>query len=43
MALPLPENTPDIFIILLPALLNTILWAAIALAVRALLRRKVAI
>jgi hypothetical protein len=43
MALPLPESTPDIFIILLPAFLNTILWVGIALAVRALLRRKVAI
>jgi hypothetical protein len=43
MAFPLPGNTPDIFIILLPAFLNTILWAGIALAVRALLRRKGAI
>jgi hypothetical protein len=42
MALPIPENTPDIFIILLPALLNTILWGGIALVVRALLRRRVA-
>ena len=43
MQLPLPENTPDIFIILLPALLNTIMWAGIALAVRAVLRRKASI
>jgi hypothetical protein len=43
MALSLPEHTPDIFIVLLPALLNTILWTGIALGVRALLRRKVAI
>jgi hypothetical protein len=42
MELPFPENTPDIFIILLPALLNTLLWGGIALAFRAVLRRKVA-
>ena len=43
MQLPLPENTPDIFIILLPALLNTILWVGLALALRAVLQRKASI
>lgn len=43
MQLPLPERMPDIFIILLPALLNTIMWAGIALAVRIVLRRKASV
>lgn len=43
MQLPLPETTPDIVIILLPGLLNTIMWAGIALVVRFMLRRKASI
>jgi hypothetical protein len=40
MHLPLPDGTPDIFIVLLPAALNLLLWVAIAFVLRAILNRK---
>jgi hypothetical protein len=40
MHLRFTDDTPDIFIVLLPAALNLMLWVAIAIALRAVLGRK---